>query len=58
MAKNEEEIKNTRADYQELVPSMGPRTVMMLEAGCSSKEYYQALVEQLALIRQNEKYSY
>ena len=55
MTKNEEEIrKNIESllvPYQELMPSTGPRTVAMLEAGCSAQEYYQALIEQYQAVK-------
>jgi len=67
MAKNEEEIgKNIESllvsesllkPRAELVPSTGPRTVEMLEAGCSPQEYYQALIEQCQAVK-GGKYPY
>lgn len=62
MTKNEEEKLESMVNIynnpksQELVPSMGPRTVVMLEAGCTSWEYYQALIADYRALRgQNGK---
>ena len=71
MAKNEEQIRKNiesllvsesllnvpRTSHQKLVPSMGPLTVVMLEAGCSSQDYYQALIEQCQAVK-GGKYPY
>ena len=71
MAKNEEQIRKNiesllvsesllnvpRTSHQKLVPSMGSLTVVMLEAGCSSQDYYQALIEEYLALK-NGKYPY